>query len=112
MGSALKWAAVPKTHWPDAHWPDDGEALARMREQRDPVFGDRPQDLVFIDTRGTLNRARIATTLDRGLVEIEAWSRPRRSNRTRGRASTIRFPPGEPARRPVSPTTPSAPRYD
>ncbi|MFL9824012.1 GTP-binding protein [Rhodoplanes sp. SY1] len=67
-GLGLWWAAVPKKHW-----PDDGEALSRMRERMDPEFGDRRQELVFIGTLGTMNRARIATMLERCLVETEAF---------------------------------------
>jgi G3E family GTPase len=62
----LWWSAVPRKHW-----PDDDEVLERMQAKMDPVFGDRRQELVFIGTLGTMNRARISTMLDRCLVETE-----------------------------------------
>lgn len=69
----LWWAAVPRKHW-----PDDIQIQARMKEKMDPEFGDRRQEIVFIGTLGTMNRARISTMLERCLVDTdrftpEAW---------------------------------------
>jgi hypothetical protein len=51
-----------------------------MKEKMDPEFGDRRQEIVFIGTLGTMNRARISTMLERCLVDTdrftpEAWRR-------------------------------------
>ncbi|PTW50600.1 GTP-binding protein [Rhodovulum kholense] len=72
-GLGLWWAAVPEAHWPP-------EERARMAERVAGEFGDRRQELVFIGTLGTMNRARITAMLDRCLVpetrfEPEAWAR-------------------------------------
>ncbi|KAA5612135.1 GTP-binding protein [Rhodovastum atsumiense] len=73
-GLGLWWAAVPR-----AHWPEDAATQAEMQARMDPVFGDRRQELVFIGTLGTMNRARISAMLERCLVaeahfEPAAWA--------------------------------------
>ncbi|MCA8909652.1 MAG: cobalamin biosynthesis protein CobW, partial [Rhodospirillaceae bacterium] len=60
-GLGLWWAAVPQSYWPE-------EERERMAKQVAQEFGDRRQEIVFIGTLGTMNRARITATLDRCLV--------------------------------------------
>jgi len=67
------WAAVPEKHWPP-------EAREHVAERVQGEFGDRRQELVFIGTLGTMNRARISAMLDRCLVpettfEPGRWAR-------------------------------------
>lgn len=61
QGLGRWWCAVPRTRW-----PDDGDWIARVEAQWDPVFGDRRQEIVFIGT--DMDEAAIRARLDGCLV--------------------------------------------
>ena len=60
----LWWSAVDP-----AQWPDDPEYLAHIRENLDPEFGDRRQELVFIGVG--LDEAAMRAKLDACLLNDE-----------------------------------------
>lgn len=61
------WAAVPPERW-----PQDPAARAKLRENWDPVFADRRQELVFIGQ--DLDQTALTAALDACLIETDAFA--------------------------------------
>lgn len=57
------WAAVPQNRWPAG---DDFDAM--LKENWDPAYGDRRQEMVFIGLKGQMDEKAIRAQLDNCLV--------------------------------------------
>ncbi len=57
------WAAVPQNRWPDT---DDFEAV--LKDNWNPEYGDRRQEIVFIGLKGEMDETAIRKKLDACLV--------------------------------------------
>ena len=74
-GMGRWWASVPKDRWPDS------EAFDRVvKDQWNPDYGDRRQEIVFIGLKGQLDEAMIKERLDDCLVkdyleQPDAWQK-------------------------------------
>ena len=63
-GMGRWWASVPKNRWPDT---DEFEKV--LKDNWNPQYGDRRQEMVFIGLKGELDEVTIRKRLDECLVE-------------------------------------------
>lgn len=63
-GMGRWWASVPKNRWPDS---EDFEKV--LKDNWNPQYGDRRQEMVFIGLKGEMDEGAIRQRLDECLVE-------------------------------------------